>query len=215
MDYSRLIDHTNLNAFASLSDIAKLCEEAKTYHFYSVCINPFFVKAAKRLLAGSDVKVCTVIGFPLGANAPLIKAEEAAQAVQDGADEVDMVQNITMAKEHDFEYVAAEVKKVKDAVGRSIVLKVILENCYLSKPEIVESCKAAVKGGADFVKTSTGFGKGGATPEDIKLMRETVGPYIGVKAAGGIHTKAQLVELVAAGASRIGCSHSVAIANEK
>lgn len=215
MDYSRFIDHTNLNAYASLADITNLCAEAKKYHFYSVCVNPFFVKVAKKLLEGSDVKVVTVIGFPLGANTPLIKAEEAKVAVNDGADEVDMVQNVTMAKEHDFAYIEAEVRKVKEAVGKSIVLKVILENCYLSKEEIAASCKACVKGGCDFVKTSTGFGKGGATPEDIAIMRKAVGPFIGVKAAGGIHTKKQMLELIAAGANRIGCSHSVAIMNEK
>jgi len=215
MDYAKFIDHTNLNANASLLDISKLCGEAKAYGFYSVCINPCFVKVAKKLLAGTDVKVCTVIGFPLGASSPSVKAYEAKVAVKDGADEVDMVQNITMAKEHDFAYVAGEVKMVKDAVGDDIILKVILENCYLTPSEIALSCKAAVSGGADFVKTSTGFGKSGAKVDDVRLMRSTVGPYIGVKAAGGIHTKKDLLELLAAGASRIGCSHSVEIMNEK
>jgi deoxyribose-phosphate aldolase len=215
MEYNTLIDHTNLAADATIADITKLCLEAKTYQFCSVCINPFFVKVAKHLLEGSGVKVCTVVGFPLGASSPKIKALEAAQAVQDGADEVDMVQNISMAKEHDFDYVAAEIKEVKNACGANITLKVILENCYLTKEEIVSSCLAAMRGGADFVKTSTGFGKSGAKAEDVKLMRATVGDKMGVKAAGGIHTKADLLELVAAGASRIGCSHSVAIMNEK
>jgi deoxyribose-phosphate aldolase len=214
MDINSYIDHTNLNAFASIQDIIKLCDEAKQYKFCSVCVNPFFVSVAKRLLKGSGVKVCTVIGFPLGANTPKIKALEARQAVQDGADEVDMVQNISMAKEHDFDYISAEVREVKNAVGENITLKVILETCYLSKGEIRECAKAAVKGGADFVKTSTGFGKGGATPEDVRIMREAVGPYIGVKASGGIHTRKEAMELLAAGANRLGCSHSVAIMKE-
>lgn len=215
MNYATFIDHTNLNANATLLDISKLCGEARAYGFYSVCINPCFVKVAKKLLEGSNVKVCTVVGFPLGASTPSDKAFEAKTAVKDGADEVDMVQNITMAKEHDYSYVASEVKMVKDACGEGIILKVILENCCLTPSEIANSCKAAVTGGCDFVKTSTGFGKSGAKVDDVRLMRSTVGPYIGVKAAGGIHTKKDLLELLAAGASRIGCSHSVAIMNEK
>ena len=206
----KLIDHTNLNPDARLSDIRKLCDEAKFYGFYSVCVNPCYVKICKQMLEGSDVKVCTVVGFPLGANTIALKAEEAAQAVADGADEVDMVQNITMAKEHDWKYIANEVYRVKQACGDK-VLKVILENCYLDAHEIEMSCRAACEGGCDFVKTSTGFGKSGAKVEDVKLMRKTVGPYIGVKAAGGIHTYEELRALVKAGANRIGCSKSVPI----
>ncbi len=214
MNYNKFFDHTNLNAYASIADIVKLCEEAKKYDFMSVCINPFYVKVAKKLLEGSDVKVCTVVGFPLGASNPHSIAFEAKQAVSDGADEVDMVQNVSMAKEHDYAFIEQEVKMVKEAVGEK-TLKVILENCYLTPEEIVACSKAAAKGGADFVKTSTGFGKGGAKVEDVKLMREAVGPYVGVKAAGGIHTKAQMLDLIKAGANRIGCSHSVEIMEEK
>jgi deoxyribose-phosphate aldolase len=180
----------------------------------SVCVNPFYIPVCKKLLAGTDVKVCTVIGFPLGQMTPKAKVYEAANAVALGADEVDMVQNIAMAKEHDFKFIENEIRQVKQAVGGK-TLKVILENCYLTKNEIAYSCKAAQAAGADFVKTSTGFGTGGATVEDVALMRETVGPQMGVKAAGGIHNKAQMLELLAAGANRIGCSHSVAIMNEK
>jgi len=211
MVVSKLIDHTNLNPDARLEDIRKLCEEAKVYGFFSVCVNPAFVKAAKLCLEGSDVKVCTVVGFPLGASVPSIKAAEAAQAVADGADEVDMVQNISMAKEHDWKYIANEVYAVRKAIGKDITLKVILETCLLTDEEIAFSSRASCEGGADFVKTSTGFSKGGATVNAVKIMRSTVGPYIGVKASGGIHTYEELKALVKAGATRIGCSKSVPI----
>jgi len=214
MNYNKFFDHTCLKADATLDDIKKLCAEAKQYDFMSVCINPFYVPVAKKLLKGTDVKVCTVIGFPLGQMTPSAKVAEARDAVAKGADEIDMVQNIAMAKEHNYDYNAKEIALIKKAVGNR-VLKVILENCYLSKDEIRSSCLAAKKGGADFVKTSTGFGTGGATPEDVALMRKTVGPSMGVKAAGGIHNKAQMLELLSAGANRIGCSHSVEIINEK
>jgi deoxyribose-phosphate aldolase len=214
MNYNKFFDHTCLKADATLEDIQKLCAEAKQYDFMSVCINPFYVPVAKKLLAGTDVKICTVIGFPLGQMTPVSKVAEARNAVKMGADEVDMVQNIAMAKEHNYDFIAKEVAMVKKAVGPR-VLKVILENCYLNKDEIKSSCLAAQKGGADFVKTSTGFGTGGATAEDVALMRSTVGPHMGVKAAGGIHNKAQMLELLSAGANRIGCSHSVEIMNEK
>ena len=214
MQFNKYFDHTLLKADAKISEITKLCAEAKQYDFMSVCVNPFYVPVAKKLLAGTDVKVCTVIGFPLGQMTPASKVAEAKNAVKMGADEVDMVQNIAMAKEHNFGFIEKEVALIKKAVGNH-VLKVILENCYLNKDEIKESCLAAKKGGADFVKTSTGFGTGGATAEDVALMRETVGPAMGVKAAGGIHNKAQMLELLSAGANRIGCSHSVEIMNEK
>ncbi len=214
MEYNKFFDHTNLHPDASISDIVKLCKEARKYDFMSVCVNPFFVKVAKKLLEGSDVKVCTVVGFPLGASSPKAMAEEAKIAVNDGADEVDMVQNITMAKEHEYSFIEEEVRMVKKAIG-SKTLKVILENCYLTKEEIENCSKAAAKGGADFVKTSTGFGKSGAKAEDVAIMRKAVGPYIGVKAAGGIHTKDEMLALIKAGANRIGCSASVAIMEEK
>ncbi len=214
MNYNQYFDHTLLKADATLEEIKKLCDEAKKYEFWSVCVNPFYVPVAKKLLEGTPVKVCTVVGFPLGQMTPSAKAMEAADAVSMGADEVDMVQNVAMAKSGDFDFIEKEVAAVKKAVGRNHLLKVILETCYLNEQEIKCSCIAAVRGGANFVKTSTGFGKGGAKPEDIKLMRETVGPYIGVKASGGIHTKEDMMAMIDNGASRIGASASVKIMEE-
>lgn len=213
MKFSKYFDHTNLKADASLEDIRKLCEEAKQYDFMSVCINPFYIEKAKEFLNGSDVKVCTVIGFPLGQMTSEMKVEEAVNAVKHGVQEVDMVINVAKAKENDFAYVENEIRLIKQSIG-NVLLKVILENCYLSKEQIKESSLAAKRAGADFVKTSTGFGKGGATPEDVKIMREAVGPEMGVKAAGGIHTLEEARKMIEAGASRIGCSASVSIMNE-
>jgi deoxyribose-phosphate aldolase len=215
MQFNKFFDHTLLKADATIAEITKLCAEAKEYDFMSVCVNPFFVPLCAKLLKGTKVKVCTVVGFPLGADEPATIAYAAALAVKEGATEVDMVQNVSMAKEHDFAFIEQEVRMVKNAVGKDITLKVILENCYLTEAEIVESCKACVKGGCDFVKTSTGFGKGGAKASDVALMRKTVGPLVGVKAAGGIHTKKDVLDMLNAGANRIGCSHSVEIMNEK
>jgi len=215
MQFNKFFDHTLLKADATIAEITKLCAEAKEYDFMSVCVNPFFVPLCVKLLKGTKVKVCTVVGFPLGADEPATIAYAAALAVKEGATEVDMVQNVSMAKEHDFAFIEQEVRMVKNAVGKDITLKVILENCYLTEAEIVESCKACVKGGADFVKTSTGFGKSGAKASDVALMRKTVGPLVGVKAAGGIHTKKDVLDMLNAGANRIGCSHSVEIMNEK
>lgn len=213
MNYNKYFDHTLLKADASLQEIKKLCEEAKKYDFMSVCVNPFYVPVAKRLLKGSNVKVCTVIGFPLGQMSPAAKAAEAKDAVFMGADEVDMVQNVAMAKSGDYEFVEREIRAVKEAVGDTL-LKVILETCYLDPQQIRCSCIAAVKGGADYVKTSTGFGKGGAKAEDIHLMRCTVGPNIGVKASGGIHSKDDMMAMIKNGATRIGASASVQIMEE-
>lgn len=215
MEYNKYFDHTLLKPDATIDGITKLCQEAKQYDFMSVCVNPFFVPVAKKLLSGSDVKVCTVIGFPLGANTPSIKVAETIQALADGADEIDMVQNISMAKEHDYNYVSKEVEQVRKAVGPGKILKIILETCLLSDDEIIGCCKACQAAGADFVKTSTGFSKGGATVHAVKLMRDTVGSTMGVKASGGIHTKADMLSLIAAGANRIGASASVSIINEK
>lgn len=210
MNIAKMIDHTILNPDASLEDIKRICKEAKEYGFASVCINPNYVSLAKEELKGSDVKVCTVIGFPLGANTVSTKAYEAKEAVINGADEIDMVQNVTMAKEHNWDYIEKEVKAVKDAIdGR--LLKVILETCFLSKDEIKESSLAAIRGGADFVKTSTGFGKGGAKAEDIEIMRKAVGLNKGVKASGGIHNYQEAKAMIEAGANRIGASKSIEI----
>ncbi|MDD4154296.1 MAG: deoxyribose-phosphate aldolase [Bacilli bacterium] len=210
MEYNKLIDHTLLKPDASLVALAKLCDEAAQHEFMSVCVNPCFVPVAKKLLEGSNVKVCTVIGFPLGATLPEVKVFETKRCVELGAEEIDMVINVAMAKAHDYDFIANEINMIKIACqGR--LLKVILETCLLTNEEIVQCCRAAVKAGADYVKTSTGFSTGGATAEHVKLMRDTVGPQIGVKASGGIRSKEDLEKMVAAGASRIGTSSGVKI----
>ncbi len=214
MELNRYFDHTLLKAEATSDQVLKLCDEALEYHFASVCVNPVFVPLAAGKLAGSDVKVCTVIGFPLGANEPAVKAMEAALAVDEGAEEVDMVINIGKAKEKDFAYIQEEIAKVKQA-SREALLKVIIESSALSDDEIIGCCKAAMAAKADYVKTSTGFHKtGGASAHAVSLMRQTVGETMGVKASGGIHSLAEAQEMIEAGASRIGCSASVAIMEE-
>ena len=213
MELNKLFDHTLLKPEATAPQIKVLCEEARQYGFASVCVNPCFVPLAAELLKGSDVKVCTVIGFPLGANDPEIKAREAELAVSQGAEEIDMVLNVGAVKSGNYEYVEKEIALVKAACHGKL-LKVILETCLLTKEEIVLSCQAAERGGADFVKTSTGFSNGGAKAEDVAIMRLTVGNRLGVKASGGIHTKAEALAMVEAGANRLGCSASVAIVNE-
>ena len=210
MEIAKMIDHTLLKQDASSEAIVKLCAEAKEFHFASVCVNPGFVPLAAKELKGSDVKVCTVVGFPLGATLPESKAYEAKLAIEAGATEVDMVLNDSMAKEHNYAYIEDEVRLVKKACGK-ILLKVILETCLLTEEEIIECCKACVRAGADYVKTSTGFSKGGATVEAVKLMRAAVGPNVGVKASGGIHNRAEAEAMIEAGASRIGASCGVAI----
>ncbi len=207
---SKLIDHTLLKAYATREDILKLCNEAYKYNFKSVCVNPCFVGTASELLKGSGVLVCTVIGFPLGANTTQVKVYEAINAIADGADEIDMVINISWAKEHNYDAIYHEILSVVDAAG-GVLVKVILETCYLTDEEIVECSKMALKAGADFVKTSTGFGTKGATVEHVKLMRETVGEDMGVKASGGIHNIDDYNKMVEAGASRIGTSSGVEI----
>ena len=208
-----MIDHTILKAVAKRQDVEKLCEEAKVNNFASVCVNPVHVPLAAKLLSGSSVEVCTVVGFPLGATSYKVKAQEAAWAVQDGATEVDMVIDIGAAKEGRFDDVEADIAGVVEA-SKPAIVKVILEVCYLTEDEIVACCKAAVRAGAHFVKTSTGFGDSGATVEAVSLMRKTVGPDIGVKAAGGIRTAKDALAMVEAGANRIGCSAGLAIMAE-
>ena len=214
MEFNKLFDHTLLKPEATSEQIKKLCAEARKYDFASVCVNPDFVSLAAEELKGSNVKVCTVIGFPLGANKTKIKVGEAAYAISDGASEIDMVQNISWVKEGRYDLVEKEVRALRE-VSEGCTLKVILETCLLTKEEIRLSSIACKKGGADFVKTSTGFSKGGATPEDVAIMREAVGSELGVKASGGIHHYDEVVALVNAGASRIGASASVAIMEEK
>lgn len=210
MQINKFIDHTLLKAFATSDEIRKLCEEAKKYNFKSVCVNPVHVSLAKECLEGSDVMVCTVIGFPLGANTKEIKAFETIDAIKNGADEIDMVINIGKAKEHDYTYIEDEIKMVV-AASTGKTTKVIIETCYLNDEEKMNCCLAAKKAKATFVKTSTGFGTGGATANDIRLMRETVGPDMGVKASGGIRNLDDLELMVENGATRIGASSGVAI----
>ena len=209
---NKLIDHTLLKPDASVKAVRKLCEEALEYKFASVCINPYFVPLAAKMLKGSDVKVCTVIGFPLGATLSQVKKFEAEEAVKSGADEIDMVLNISMAKEHNYDFIENEVKLVKEGCQGKL-LKVILETCLLTDEEIIECSKACVRGNADHVKTSTGFSTGGATVHAVELMRKAVGPNIGVKASGGIHSFEEADAMVKAGATRIGASAGVAIVN--
>jgi deoxyribose-phosphate aldolase len=211
MQYNKLIDHTLLKQDATPEQIVKLCEEAKEFHFMSVCVNPAYVPLAAQQLKGSDVKVCTVIGFPLGMNLTKTKVEEAELAIKEGADEIDMVINVGMLKAGHDDYVREEIREIKQAVGHNIILKVIIETCLLNNDEIVRACKAAKEAGADFVKTSTGFSTGGATVEAVKLMRETVGPEMGVKASGGVRTHEDLIAMVEAGANRIGTSSGAKI----
>ena len=199
MQYNKLIDHTLLKQDAQPEQIVKLCDEAKQFDFMSVCVNPAYVPLAAKCLEDSDVKVCTVIGFPLGMNLTKTKVEEAVTCVKQGADEVDMVINVGMLKAGHDDYVREEIREIKQAVGHNIILKVIIETCLLNNDEIVRACKAAKEAGADFVKTSTGFSTGGATVEAVRLMRETVGPEMGVKASGGVRTHEDLIAMVEAG----------------
>lgn len=213
MKLSKYIDHTILKPQATSEDIIRLCSEAKQYDFMSVCVNPVNVALAKKELEGSDVKVCTVIGFPLGANTTATKVFETKDAIKNGAEEIDMVINIAKAKEHNFLYVEEEIHAIKEACGKTL-LKVILETCLLTDEEIKECSLASKRAGADYVKTSTGFSTGGATVHAVKLMRETVGNDLGVKASGGVHNKKEALEMIDAGASRIGASSGVKIVTE-
>ncbi|WP_161877844.1 deoxyribose-phosphate aldolase [Alkalibacterium sp. MB6] len=211
----KYIDHTLLKAEAKDSDIQELCLEAKEYNFKAVCINPSWVKYAADLLKGTDVDVCTVIGFPLGANSSKVKVFEAEQAVKDGADEVDMVINIGLLKSEDYSSVYQDIKAVVDAVNGKAIVKVIIETSLLTDAEKARACEAAKRAGADFVKTSTGFSTGGATIEDVKLMRKTVGPNMGVKASGGVRSFDDAKAMIDAGATRIGTSNGAAILDGK
>jgi len=212
IDIAKYIDHTNLKPYATKGDIIKLCGEAKKYGFYAVCVNPYRVKLAKEQLKGTDVKVASVIGFPLGATPTEVKVFEAKKALEDGADELDMVINIGALKDKDYNYVKRDIEEVvKVAHEKGAIVKVIIETCYLTNEEKETACKLAMEAGADFVKTSTGFGTGGATVEDIKLMRKVVRDKLGVKAAGGIRTYEQALEMIKAGADRIGTSSGVKI----
>ena len=209
-----MIDHTILKANASEAEVRKVCEEALEYGFASVCINPANISLASEMLKGSKVKVCTVIGFPLGANTSAVKAFETDDAIKNGAQEVDMVIKIGKLKDKDYEYVKNDIKAVVDASKGRALSKVIIETCLLTDEEKAKACELAKEAGADYVKTSTGFSTGGATPEDIKLMRETVGPEMGVKASGGVRTYEDAMAVVENGATRIGASASIAIVEQ-
>ena len=217
-ELAKMIDHTILKANATQSDIEKLCEEAKEYNFASVCVNPYWVPLASDLLKNSTVKVCTVIGFPLGATSSESKASETEIAILQGADEVDMVINVGAMKNNQTDIVEKDIfsvvnsaRKTGKAQNKNITVKVILETCYLTKDEIKNACLCAKNAGADFVKTSTGFGTGGATVEDVKLMKETVGSSMEVKASGGIRDYETAIKMIEAGATRLGTSSGIAI----
>lgn len=211
-EIARLIDHTLLKPDANSGQIVKLCAEAREHGFASVCVNPYWVAVAARELAGSAVKTCTVIGFPLGANSTATKIYETADAIRKGAQEIDMVMNIGALESGDLDAVLADIRAVTEEThGAGGIVKVILETCLLTDAQKVTACRLAVEAGADYVKTSTGFSTGGATVEDVALMRATVGPSIGVKASGGVRSLADLRKMVEAGATRIGTSSGVAI----
>ena len=208
---SKMIDHTLLKADATTDEIRVLCQEARENRFASVCVNPSQVLRSYECLKGSDVKVCTVIGFPLGATTTKTKVFEAKEAVENGAEEVDMVINVGAVKSGDYDYVKRDIEAVRAAVGGRAILKVILETCLLTDEEKVRVCAICKMAGVDFVKTSTGFSTSGATIEDVRLMRKVVGPTIGVKASGGVRDAASAKAMVDAGANRLGTSSGVAI----
>lgn len=212
MNIAKYIDHTLLKPEASKKDLDKLCGEALEYGFYSVCINGCRVKYAAELLDPSDVKVCAVIGFPLGACTTKSKTWETKGAISDGADEIDMVMNIGKFKDGDYDYVLTDIKAVvEEAHSKDVLVKVILETCLLNSEEIVKACEICLEAEADFVKTSTGFNKEGATLEAVAIMKKTVGDRALVKAAGGVRNYETAVDFINAGASRLGCSSSVAV----
>ena len=210
MGLNKYIDHTILKATASNSDVQKLCEEAIEHEFYSVCVNGCYVADAKQLLQGTDVKVAAVVGFPLGAMTTAAKVFEAKEAIENGASEIDMVINVAKLKDGEFEYVENEIRQIKEVIGDN-VLKVIIETCYLTDEEKVKACELSLVAKADFVKTSTGFGTGGATYEDVKLMKSVVGDNAKVKASGGVRDKETAQKYVDLGAERLGTSSGIDI----
>lgn len=207
---TKLFDHTILKADATREAVAKICEEAKEYGFMSVCVNSYYTAFVAEKLKDSDVKVCTVVGFPLGQMSTKAKAAETELAVKDGADEIDMVINVGALKDKEYDVVCNDIKEVKKACGQAL-LKVIIETCLLTDEEKVKACELAKEAGADYVKTSTGFSTGGADAHDVELMRKTVGDSMGVKASGGIRDKETAEKMVKVGASRLGTSATVAI----
>ena len=209
MNINKLIDHTALKPNTNKESILKLIAEAKTYDFASVCVNPCWVALAHQELKNTDVKVCTVIGFPLGANTTEVKVFETKDAIEKGAQEIDMVINIAMLKDKEYDYVENEIHQIVEVAKDKAIVKVIIETCLLTDEEKIKACELSQKAGADFVKTSTGFSTGGATVHDIALMRKTVGAEMGVKASGGVHTHEEALAMVESGATRIGASAGV------
>lgn len=214
MNLAKLIDHTILKPIAQRADIERVCAEARKYGFCSVCINPVWVAYAKQLLKGSNVKVCTVIGFPLGANTSAVKAYETKDALNNGADEIDMVINIGALKDKDYDTVLADIQAVRQAC-QGHTLKVIIETSQLTDDEKVKACEISAQAGADFVKTSTGFTGGGATAADVALMKKSIPAHMQVKASGGVRTREDFDAMVSAGATRIGASSGVKIVEGK
>ena len=215
VNIARMIDHTILKPEATEAEIMQLCKEAVEYNFASVCVNPSMVAKAASILESTPVKVCTVIGFPLGATTTEVKAFETEDTIKKGATEVDMVINVGKLKEGDLAYVKNDIQAVVNAAKGKALTKVIIETCLLTDEEKVIACQLSKEAGADFVKTSTGFSKGGATAHDIKLMRETVGPDMGVKASGGVRSRGDALVMIENGATRIGASASIAICEGK
>ncbi|GEA30758.1 deoxyribose-phosphate aldolase [Clostridium diolis] len=214
MNIAQYIDHTILKPEATVEDVKRLCREAKEYNFASVCVNGCYAKLVSTELAGSEVKTCVVVGFPLGAMTKEAKAFETSQAIENGASEIDMVINVGALKSKDYNFVKEDIEAVVNAAKGKALVKVIIETCLLTDEEKVKVCEIAKEAKADFVKTSTGFSNGGATKEDIALMRKTVGPDLGVKASGGVRDFKAAMDMINAGASRIGSSNSIAIVNE-
>ena len=214
MDIARYIDHTILKPEATAEDVKKLCTEAKEYNFASVCVNGSYAKLVSTELAGSDVKTCVVVGFPLGAMTKEAKAFETTDAIKNGANEIDMVINVGALKEKNYDLFKEDIEAVVNAAKGKAIVKVIIETCLLTDEEKVKACEISKEAKADFVKTSTGFSTGGATKEDIALMRKTVGESLGVKASGGVRDYKTSIDMINAGASRIGASAGIAIVSE-
>ncbi|WP_454054093.1 deoxyribose-phosphate aldolase [Clostridium sp. Marseille-Q7071] len=214
MNIASMIDHTILKADTTIEQVKKICDEAKEYKFKSVCVNSCYTKFVSDELKDSGVLVCTVVGFPLGTMDSKAKAFETARAIELGANEIDMVINIGALKDKNYDLVLKDIKEVVETAKDKAIVKVIIEACLLTEEEKIKACELSVEAGADFVKTSTGFSTGGATVEDIKLMRKVVGPQIGVKASGGVRTTEDALKFIEAGANRIGASASIAIVNK-
>jgi len=214
IDIAKYIDHTILKPEATIEEVKKLCREAKEYNFASVCVNSCYAKLVSTELTGSDVKTCVVVGFPLGAMTKEAKAFETTQAIENGATEIDMVINVGALKDKNYALLKEDIETVVNAARGKAIVKVIIETCLLTDEEKVKACEISKEAKADFVKTSTGFSNGGATKEDIALMRKTVGPDLGVKASGGVREYKTAMDMINAGASRIGASASIAIVSE-